>query len=154
RPGLHPGGDVPGEHTDRVSPPLRPARSAGAACPRPPRSRPGNEATTMRNVIIAALGPMLWGTTYLVTTEYLPPDRPLLISALRARPVGLLLLAASRRLPAGVWWWRSLLLGLLNFGLFFPLLFMAAYRLPCSSSAAKRPGSTAMWTSSAWTKTA
>jgi probable blue pigment (indigoidine) exporter len=35
-----------------------------------------------------------------------------------------------RKLPTGVWWWRAAVLGLLNFGLFFTLLFLAAYRLP------------------------
>ncbi|MEB4615793.1 EamA family transporter, partial [Leucobacter sp. M11] len=33
-------------------------------------------------------------------------------------------------LPRGIWWWRSLLLGALNIGAFFPLLFLSAYRLP------------------------
>ena len=36
----------------------------------------------------------------------------------------------TRRLPRGDWWWRAALLGLCNIGLFFPLLFLAAYRLP------------------------
>jgi probable blue pigment (indigoidine) exporter len=35
-----------------------------------------------------------------------------------------------RRLPRGDWWWRSLVLGSLNIGLFYALLFLAAYRLP------------------------
>jgi probable blue pigment (indigoidine) exporter len=60
----------------------------------------------------------------------MPPGRPLLVSTLRALPVGLLLLLIFRQLPKGVWWWRILLLGLLNFGLFFALLFYSAYRLP------------------------
>jgi probable blue pigment (indigoidine) exporter len=33
-------------------------------------------------------------------------------------------------LPQGIWWWRSLVLGALNIGLFFALLFVATYRLP------------------------
>jgi len=41
-----------------------------------------------------------------------------------------LLLTLTRRLPRGSWWWRAAVLGLLNFGAFFPLLFFAAYRLP------------------------
>jgi len=45
-------------------------------------------------------------------------------------PAGLLLLAATRRLPQGAWWWRSAVLGALNIGLFFAFLFVAAYRLP------------------------
>ena len=73
---------------------------------------------------------MVWGSVYLVTTEFLPAGRPLLAGALRALPVGLLIVAAYRRLPAGRWWGRAFLLGQLNIGLFFALLFFAAYRLP------------------------
>jgi probable blue pigment (indigoidine) exporter len=35
-----------------------------------------------------------------------------------------------RRLPRGQWWWRSAVLGTLNIGAFFALLFISAYRLP------------------------
>ncbi|WP_308258233.1 EamA family transporter [Saccharothrix obliqua] len=84
----------------------------------------------LSNRLLPALGPAIWGTTYYVTTEWLPPDRPLLAGLLRALPAGLLLVAVTRRLPAGDWWWRSLVLGALNIGAFFPLLFLAAYRLP------------------------
>jgi probable blue pigment (indigoidine) exporter len=79
---------------------------------------------------LAALGPMSWGTTYVVTTHLLPPDRPLLAGLLRALPAGLLLLALSRELPQGRWIARSAVLGTLNIGLFFALLFLAAERLP------------------------
>ena len=80
--------------------------------------------------LLTALTPMIWGTTYVATTEFLPPGRPLLAGLLRALPAGLLLLAATRRLPRGDWWWRSAVLGALNIGVFFALLFVAAYRLP------------------------
>ncbi|MDI1466068.1 EamA family transporter [Catellatospora sp. KI3] len=80
--------------------------------------------------LLTALAPLTWGTTYIVTTELLPPGRPLLTGALRALPAGLLLLAAVRTLPRGSWWWRAAALGTLNIGAFFPLLFLAAYRLP------------------------
>ncbi|MFP3992295.1 EamA family transporter [Streptomyces sp. E11-3] len=79
---------------------------------------------------LTALAPVIWGSTYLVTTELLPPDRPLLASTMRALPAGLILLAIGRTLPRGVWWWRSLVLGVLNIGAFFYLLFVAAYHLP------------------------
>ena len=79
---------------------------------------------------VTAIAPAIWGTTYLVTSELLPPDRPLLAAVLRALPAGLLLTAVSRQLPRGDWWWRSLVLGTLNIGAFFALLFVAAYRLP------------------------
>jgi probable blue pigment (indigoidine) exporter len=79
---------------------------------------------------ITALAPAIWGSTYLVTTEWLPPDRPLLATTMRALPGGLILLALTRLLPTGTWWWRSLVLGTLNIGAFNVLLFVAAYRLP------------------------
>ncbi|WP_328444329.1 EamA family transporter [Amycolatopsis sp. NBC_00438] len=80
--------------------------------------------------VATALAPVIWGSTYLVTTELLPPGRPLLAAVVRALPAGLLLVALTRRLPRGSWWWRSLVLGTLNIGAFFALLFVAAYRLP------------------------
>ena len=82
------------------------------------------------DVCLTALAPMVWGSTYLVTTELLPPDRPLLTGTLRALPVGLVIVAGFGRLPKGRWWRRVLVLGTLNIGLFFALLFVAAYRLP------------------------
>lgn len=84
----------------------------------------------MRVLLLTALTPALWGTTYAVTTEFLPPGRPLLSGMLRALPAGLVLLALTRELPRGAWWWKSAVLGALNIGVFFPLLFVTAYRLP------------------------
>mgnify|MGYP001031230156 CR=1 FL=1 len=87
-------------------------------------------------VAATAVAPILWGTTYVVTTEFLPPGRPLLVGAVRALPAGIVLcavvaaLAGRLALPRGAWWWRSAVLGALNIGLFFPLLFLSAYRLP------------------------
>lgn len=81
-------------------------------------------------ILTTAVAPALWGTTYLTTTLLLPPDRPLLAATLRALPAGLLLLALARRMPQGTWWWKSWVLGVLNIGAFFALLFIAAYRLP------------------------
>lgn len=81
-------------------------------------------------LLLTAITPAVWGTTYIVTTELMPLDRPLLTATLRALPVGLVLSAAARTLPSGVWWWRTLVLGTLNIGAFFALLFIAAYRLP------------------------
>lgn len=77
-----------------------------------------------------ALAPIIWGTTFVVTTELLPPGHPLLATVLRALPAGLLALAITRALPRGVWWWKALVLGGLNIGVFFPLLFVAAAELP------------------------
>ncbi len=81
-------------------------------------------------IALTALAPASWGTTYAVTTQFLPPDRPLFTGLVRALPAGLLLLAITRVLPRGAWWWKSAVLGALNIGAFFPLLFLAAYRLP------------------------
>lgn len=83
-----------------------------------------------RVMVLTAVAPVSWGTTYLVTTAWLPPDRPLLSGLLRALPAGLLAVAISRTLPRGRWWWRAAVLGVLNIGAFFALLFVAAYRLP------------------------
>ena len=84
----------------------------------------------LSDILLTALAPMIWGTTYFVATELLPPNHPLLVASLRSLPIGLLLIAWLRQLPQGVWWWRILLLGSLNIGLFQALLFIAAYRLP------------------------
>lgn len=88
------------------------------------------ETISRRSLLVTAVAPIAWGTTYLVTAELLPPDRPLFASVARALPAGLLVLAFRRRLPHGDWWWKATLLGLCNIGLFFPLLFLAAYELP------------------------
>ncbi|MCI3223419.1 EamA family transporter [Streptomyces sp. NP-1717] len=81
-------------------------------------------------VALTGLAPAVWGSTYLVTTELLPQDRPLLATTMRALPGGLVLLAVGRKLPVGIWWWRALVLGGLNIGAFNFLLFVAAYRVP------------------------
>lgn len=78
----------------------------------------------------AAFAPIVWGSTYLVTTEFLPPDRPMTAGVLRALPAGLLLLLIAPGLPPVGWRWKTAVLGALNIGAFFPLLFVAAYRLP------------------------
>ncbi|WP_417457696.1 EamA family transporter [Kordiimonas sp.] len=82
------------------------------------------------DLAITALAPAIWGSTYLITTEFLPDGYPLTVSMLRALPAGLLLLLLVRKLPAGKWWGRVFLLGALNFSIFWSLLFLAAYRLP------------------------
>lgn len=89
-----------------------------------------SSASTWRMTAVTALAPIAWGTTFLITAKWLPPGRPLLSGAIRALPMGLLALALTRTLPRGAWWWRSAVLGTLNIGAFFPLLFVAAYRLP------------------------
>lgn len=80
--------------------------------------------------LIAALAPVIWGSTYIVTTEWLPDGYPLTAAALRALPAGLLLMAATRRIPPAGWLGRLAVLGALNFSIFWAALFVAAYRLP------------------------
>lgn len=106
--------------TGSASPPGPPGPTA------PPPLALGPTALTA----LTALAPVSWGTTYFVTTEFLPPGHPLVSGVIRALPAGLILLAITRTLPRGEWWWRSLLLGTLNIGALFALLFVAAYRLP------------------------
>lgn len=85
---------------------------------------------TWLNVLMTALAPAIWGSTYIVTTELLPPDRPFTAALLRALPAGLLLVLYSRYWPARRDWPRLLVLAALNIGFFQALLFVAAYRLP------------------------
>ncbi|EKV30070.1 Permease of the drug/metabolite transporter (DMT) superfamily [Caenispirillum salinarum AK4] len=82
------------------------------------------------DILLTAAAPAVWGSTYLVTTEFLPDGYPLTVATLRALPAGLLLLLLVRRLPRGVWIGRVLMLGALNFSVFWWMLFVAAYRLP------------------------
>jgi probable blue pigment (indigoidine) exporter len=80
---------------------------------------------------------MLWGTNYWIATELLPVNRPLLAASARALPAGaLLLLLAARELPPPGWRLRIATLSVLNVGLFFVLLFIAAERLPGGVAAA------------------
>jgi len=86
--------------------------------------------TRTTDIALTAIAPAIWGSTYIVTTHLLPGLDPLLVSALRALPAGLLLLAFTRKLPTGLWWLRIFILGALNFSIFWWMLFIAAYRLP------------------------
>lgn len=82
------------------------------------------------DLFLTALAPAIWGSTYIATTELLPPGYPLTAAMLRALPAGLLLLALTRVRPQGRWIIRSIVLGALNFSVFWWLLFVAAYQLP------------------------
>ncbi|WP_425308415.1 EamA family transporter [Ammonicoccus fulvus] len=79
---------------------------------------------------VTAMVPMVWGTTYLVTTTFLPPGYPLFAALLRTLPSGIIAIGLTRVLPRGRWWWRAFVLGVLNLGAFQPLLFVTAERLP------------------------
>ncbi|KAA0970405.1 EamA family transporter [Aureimonas fodinaquatilis] len=83
------------------------------------------------DLLLTAIAPAIWGSTYIVTSELLPAGYPITNAMLRALPAGFLLLALSRQLPPSVqWWWRVFLLGGLNFSVFWIFLFISAYRLP------------------------
>lgn len=79
--------------------------------------------------VMAALPPLIWGSTYLVTTEWLPPDRPLAAAVLRILPVGLLMVLLTRYRPAREGWLQLLVSALCMSLLHWPL-FVSAYRLP------------------------
>lgn len=83
-----------------------------------------------RDVLLTALAPVIWGSTYIVASQLLPPDRPFTAALIRVLPAGLLLLLLTRRWPARRDGWRLLVLSALNIGVFQALLFVAAYRLP------------------------
>ncbi|MEX6500492.1 EamA family transporter [Pseudomonas zhanjiangensis] len=83
-----------------------------------------------RDALMTALAPAIWGSTYIVTTELLPADRPFTAALLRTLPAGLLLVLYSRHLPQRREWARLAVLAMLNIGFFQALLFVAAYRLP------------------------
>jgi len=86
--------------------------------------------TYWRDVLLTAIAPAIWGSTYIVTTQFLPPDRPFTAALIRVLPAGILLLLFIRRLPERRDIGRLIILSALNIGVFQALLFVAAYRLP------------------------
>lgn len=88
-----------------------------------------------RWVALTSIAPISWGATYYVTRHGLPADAPVWGAALRALPAGMVLLLLARRLPRGLWWWRAAVLGVLNVGAFFLLVYLAAHLLPSSIAA-------------------
>lgn len=81
-------------------------------------------------LLMAALPPAIWGSTYLVTTELLPADKPLTAAVLRILPVGLLLVLFNRHWPRPHQWLKLTVLSLLCMSLLHWPLFVSAYRLP------------------------
>ncbi|MEK7493173.1 MULTISPECIES: EamA family transporter [Cupriavidus] len=86
--------------------------------------------TRTTDLLLTALAPAIWGSTYLVTTNWLPQGYPLTVAMLRALPAGILLWLLGRQWPGRGWWPRLLVLGALNFSFFWAMLFVSAYRLP------------------------
>lgn len=104
----------------------------------------------VRWAALTAIAPIAFGTTYYVTSHTLPADHPFYGGALRALPAGLLLLLITRQLPRGSWWWRSLVLGALNFGAFFTLIYITAQLLPTSIASTTMATSSVMLMLLAW----
>lgn len=107
--------------------------------------------TIWRWVMVTAIAPIAWGSTYYVTREYLPADSPLWGAVLRALPAGILLFALRPRRPRGAWWWRSAVLGALNVGIFFALIYVVAQLLPTSLASTIMATSPAIMMLLAWT---
>ena len=82
------------------------------------------------DIALTAFAPIIWGSSYIITTQFLPNLDPVTISLLRALPAGLFLLCLVRQLPHGHWIGKMFVLGALNFSIFWSLLFFTAYRLP------------------------
>ncbi|ELS8946174.1 EamA family transporter [Vibrio fluvialis] len=89
-----------------------------------------NRIQQIKTIALTAIAPIVWDSTYIVTTEALPPESPLIASTIRSLPAGVLLVLISRAWPTGLWWLRMAVLGFLNIGLFFYCLFFAATYLP------------------------
>lgn len=100
--------------------------------------------------LVTSVAPVLWGATYLLTRELLPPGSPLWGGVIRALPAGLLLLAVRPQRPHGPWWWRSALLGTLDIGAFFVLVYVAAQLLPSSIASTLMSASPAVMLLLAW----
>ena len=82
------------------------------------------------DILVTAIAPVIWGSTYIVTSEFLPPDRPFTAALIRVLPAGILLILFTRQFPSSKDFWKLIVLSALNIGLFQALLFVAAYRLP------------------------
>lgn len=102
-----------------------------------------------RWMAVTAIAPVAWGSTYVVTRAVLPAE-PLWGAVIRALPAGILLLLVSRRRPRGAWWWRAAVLGVLNTGGFFALVYAVAQRLPSGVAATVMAGSPLVMMAAAW----
>ncbi|HEV7717997.1 MAG TPA: EamA family transporter [Arsenicitalea sp.] len=79
--------------------------------------------------VAAAAATILWGFTYILSTTMLP-GHPMFIGAVRAIGGALPLLLLAREWPPGAFWPKLIILGTLNTGLFFGLVFIAVLNLP------------------------
>ncbi|MFE5671381.1 DMT family transporter [Agromyces sp. NPDC056523] len=106
--------------------------------------------TIWRWVLVTAIAPIAWGSTYYVTREFLPSDAPLWGAVLRALPAAVLLLVVRPIRPRGAWWWRAPILGALNVGIFFALVYVVAQLLPTSVASTVMATSPAVMMLLAW----
>ncbi|NCN10070.1 MAG: EamA family transporter [Leptospira sp.] len=80
-------------------------------------------------LLLAALAPIIWGTTYSITKLYLPDNIPIYNSIIRCLPIGIILLLFNRSLLAKEKIIKIIIVSLLNISLFQYLLFYSAYKL-------------------------
>lgn len=81
-------------------------------------------------LLMASLPPLIWGSTYLVTTELLPPDKPMLAAVLRILPVGIIITCLTHFRPSREQLLKLIVLSFLSMSVFHWLLFVSAYKLP------------------------
>ncbi|MFP1453853.1 EamA family transporter [Escherichia coli] len=79
------------------------------------------------DLLFTAIAPAIWGSTYIVTTQYLPNFSPMTVAMLRALPAGLLLVMIVRQIPTESGGCAS---SSSRMSLFWSLLFISVYRLP------------------------
>jgi probable blue pigment (indigoidine) exporter len=84
---------------------------------------------------ITAIAPIVWGSTYMITKLYLPPNIPMISSIIRCLPIGIIMLIWNRKLPSYNLIWKVIIVSLLNISLFQFLLFYSAYRLQGGTAA-------------------
>lgn len=84
----------------------------------------------LKDTLLTMLAPMLWASTYIITSVLIPINKPIFVALMRGLPIGLILLLYYRQFPKGEWLLKSIILGTLNIGGFFLFLFIATYRLP------------------------
>ncbi|WP_052404650.1 DMT family transporter [Vibrio diazotrophicus] len=85
---------------------------------------------TLSITLLTAIAPIILGTTYFLTTEFLPPNQPFLNAAIRCLPAGIVLLSLFGRKVDRNSLKRLLVLSILNISLFQSMLFISAYHLP------------------------
>jgi EamA-like transporter family len=83
--------------------------------------------------LFAAVGPLLLAVGWILV-GYLPHS-PLWVAAIRVLPAGFALLALRPGLPTGAWWYRSVVLGVVNFAGFFSLRAVAVQIVPVGVAA-------------------